>query len=282
MQHTTKLLTEYAVIFVRTGIALLFTSETVRNPPAPSGPTSNPIWNRLERCALCLSQRTILKRANESTLRNTHAVLFFHGCCMSRLLAFVLAAVAFSCAGCTYDMRATGSDAPAPDTTWADPMTLFDFEPPDAARWTVENDGVMGGRSEGFVEVADGTLVFTGEVVTEGGGFTSVRAAQQVDLSEYDGIALRVRGGGRTFEIDVDDGTRSRGREVNRRGPIPTSDSWTTVRIPFDTLQASAHGEPMTVDALDRASVRSIGIYIIDGQDGPFRLEVDWIRAYRT
>jgi hypothetical protein len=25
----------------------------------------------------------------------------------------------------------------------------------------------------------------------------------------------------------------------------------------------------------------SIGIYIIDGKDGPFRLEVDWIRAYR-
>jgi hypothetical protein len=161
-------------------------------------------------------------------------------------------------------------------------MMLFDFEAPDTVQWTVENDGVMGGRSEGFVDIANGTLVFTGEVVTEGGGFSSVRAAQQVDLSDYDGIALRVQGGGRTFEIDVDDGTRSRGREVNRRGPIPTSDSWTTVRIPFDALQTSAHGEPVTVDALDRASVQSIGVYIIDGQDGPFRLEIDWIRAYKT
>jgi hypothetical protein len=38
----------------------------------------------------------------------------------------------------------------------------------------------------------------------------------------------------------------------------------------------------VTVDSLNLAAVRSIGIYIIDGQDGPFRLEVDWIRAYRT
>ncbi len=158
---------------------------------------------------------------------------------------------------------------------------LFTFDGTDPAPWNVENDGVMGGRSQGFVEVTRGMLTFTGDVVTEGGGFTSVRAAREVDLSAYDGIALRVRGGGRTFELDVDDGTRSRGREVNRRGPIPTSDAWQVVRVPFDALEASAHGESVNVDPLDRSAVESIGIYIIDGKDGPFRLEVDWIRAYR-
>ena len=161
------------------------------------------------------------------------------------------------------------------------PKMLFNFDGVDTAPWRVENDGVMGGRSEGFVEVADGTLVFTGEVVTEGGGFTSVRAASQADLSGYDGIELRVRGGGRTFELDVDDGTRNRGREVSRRGPVATSGVWETVRVPFASLEETAHGEPVRVDPLDLSAVQSIGIYIIDGQDGPFRLEVDWIRAYR-
>ena len=159
-------------------------------------------------------------------------------------------------------------------------MTIFTFDDTDGAQWTIENDGVMGGRSQGFVEVANGTLVFTGEVVTEGGGFSSVRATRQADLSGYDGIELRVRGGGRTFELDVDDGTRSRGRDVNRRGPVPTSDSWETVRVPFASLEESAHGEPVSVAPIDLSAVTSIGIYIIDGNDGPFRLEVDWIRAY--
>jgi hypothetical protein len=39
-------------------------------------------------------------------------------------------------------------------------------------------------------------------------------------------------------------------------------------------MQWVVHGELSTV--------KSIGIYIIDGQDGPFRLEVDWIRAYHS
>jgi len=158
---------------------------------------------------------------------------------------------------------------------------LFNFEGVDQAQWTVESDRVMGGRSTGTAEVVGGTLVFTGEVVTEGGGFASVRARKQMDLSGYDGIELRVRGGGRTFELDVDDGTRSRGREVTRRGPVPTGGSWQTVRVPFDSLEQSAHGEPVNAGPLDRSAVESIGIYIADGTDGPFRLEVDWIRTYR-
>jgi len=144
-------------------------------------------------------------------------------------------------------LETTLSETTPVETTWpaaptpvSDSLVLFHFEGTGKARWSVESDRVMGGRSSGSVRAAGGTLTFTGEVVTEGGGFSSVRADRQVDLSGYDGMELRVRGGGRTFEVDVDDGTRSRGREV-----------------------------------------KSIGIYIIGGKDGPFRLEVDWIRAHR-
>jgi len=185
-------------------------------------------------------------------------------------------------------LETTLSETTPVETTWpaaptpvSDSLVLFHFEGTGKARWSVESDRVMGGRSSGSVQAAGGTLTFTGEVVTEGGGFSSVRADRQVDLSGYDGIELRVRGGGRTFEVDVDDGTRRRGREVNRRGPFPTTDSWNTVRVPFDSLEESAHGEPVSPGPLDLSDVKSIGIYIIDGKDGPFRLEIDWIRAYR-
>lgn len=212
---------------------------------------------------------------------------------MSRLLALAVATAALIVAARAPDTppsaRAMGVPEPPPaaasgpvsPTSPSDSVTLFTFEGTDRAQWDVENDGVMGGRSQGFARVTEGTLMFTGEVVTEGGGFTSVRAASQADLSGYDGIELRVRGGGRTFELDVDDGTRSRGREVSRRGPVPTTGSWETVRVPFDTLEESAYGEPVSPGPLDLSAIKSIGIYIIDGKDGPFRLEVDWIRAYR-
>jgi hypothetical protein len=46
-------------------------------------------------------------------------------------------------------------------------------------------------------------------------------------------------------------------------------------------LEATAHGEPVSPSPLNLSAVTSIGIYIIDGKDGPFRLEIGWIRAYR-
>lgn len=160
-------------------------------------------------------------------------------------------------------------------------MTLFSFDDPTEALWQIQNDGVMGGKSTGFVAFADGALRFTGQVVTEGGGFTSVIARRELDLSDYAGLELRVRGGGRTFEAELSDGTRVGSREVSRRVPFPTTDAWTWVKIPFAQLRQSAHGEPVEVAPLNRADIESVGFYIIDGQDGPFELEVDHVRAYR-
>jgi NADH dehydrogenase [ubiquinone] 1 alpha subcomplex assembly factor 1 len=207
---------------------------------------------------------------------------------MSRFLALALAAApllfivqAGSTPAAAQSAGTQATGAPAAEETDVSPKVLFDFEGTGTAQWRVESDRVMGGRSTGSAEVAEGMLVFTGEVVTEGGGFSSVRAGRQVDLSGYDGIELRVRGGGRTFALDVSDGTESRGREVTRRAPFPTTGSWETVRVPFDALEETAHGEPVSPGPLNRSAVTSIGIYIIDGKDGPFRLEVDWIRSYR-
>jgi hypothetical protein len=100
-----------------------------------------------------------------------------------------------------------------------------------------------------------------------------------MDLSAYAAVELRVRGGGRTFQVDVDDGTRVGGREVARRGEFATTDDWQTVRVPFSSLTATAHGDPVQVGPLSLDAVQSLALYIADGQDGPFELEVDWIRA---
>jgi len=163
-----------------------------------------------------------------------------------------------------------------------DPMVLFDFETTDEAVWRVVNDGVMGGLSQGFVDIEDGTLRFTGELVTRGGGFTSVRIDRRVDLSDYDGLELRVRGGGRTFEVEVDDGTRRGWRSVSRRASFETDAEWAMVRVPFDTLKTTVFGEPVSAPPVDLTNVQSFGLYILDGIDGPFELEVDTIQAYRA
>ena len=160
------------------------------------------------------------------------------------------------------------------------PATLFSFDRADEAAWDVVNDGVMGGRSAGFVAIEQGTLRFTGTLVTQGGGFTSVRARRAVDLTGEIGIELRVRGSGRQFEVELDDGERAYGRTVSRRAPFATSAEWTVVRVPFSALRSTIFGRAVNAPPLDVARIRGLGLYIADGQDGSFRLEVDYVRSY--
>lgn len=158
--------------------------------------------------------------------------------------------------------------------------SLFEFTDAGDAEWIVVNDGVMGGRSVGFVTVNDGILRFSGTLVTQGGGFTSVRATREVDLSGALGLELRVRGSGRQFEVEVNDGLRAYGRTISRRAPFPSSAQWMVVRVPFSSLRSTIFGRAVNAPPLDRSRVRSVGLYMIDGQDGAFELEVDYIRAY--
>lgn len=159
---------------------------------------------------------------------------------------------------------------------------LFDFETGTEARWGIVNDGVMGGRSRGNGKIEDGSLHFWGELVTRGGGFTSVRALRSMDLSAFDGLELRVRGGGRSFEVELSDGTRFRGRTVSRRAGFDTTDEWRLVRVPFHSFRSSVFGQTVNAGPLDPSRIRSIGLYILDGIDGAFDVEVDAIWAYKT
>ena len=200
------------------------------------------------------------------TLKNTH-----HPRSPMRTLSLFLAI------GFLSILPAQGQDGlPYPDR-----YTLFAFDGADEARWGIVNDGVMGGLSRGFGEIEDGHVRFWGELVTRGGGFTSMRTRARLNLAGYDGLELRVRGNGRTFEVELSDGTRYRGRNVSRRAAFATSDEWTTVRVPFSSFRSSIFGQPVNAGPLDPSTIRAVGLYILDGKDGAFELEVDEIRVYR-
>lgn len=157
--------------------------------------------------------------------------------------------------------------------------TLFSFDHADEADWSVVNDGVMGGRSAGFVSVEDGTLRFTGTLVTQGGGFTLTRARRRVNLTGTTALELRVRGSGRRFDVELDDGSRGYGRNVSRRASFATTAEWTVVRVPYSALRSTIFGQNVNAPPIDLSRIQSVGLYMADGKDGAFQLEVDYIRA---
>ena len=152
------------------------------------------------------------------------------------------------------------------------------FEP----GWYVVNDNVMGGRSEGTVNDEDGVVRFSGKTNTNGGGFSSIRTrALQLDLSDYTGLELRVRGDGRRYTWRLTTDASWRGRQVAYWADFDTrSGSWTDVRIPFSRFVPRFRGYQLDGPALDPARITGMGLMIYDNEDGPFELQLAGIQTY--
>lgn len=183
-------------------------------------------------------------------------------------------------------MVLVGASLLAPPFNQEEPMTvLVDFSHAGSGPWAIVNDDVMGGLSSSQVEVTEaGTFLFTGSVSLENnGGFASTRTrTDDLDLSRHDGVVLRVRGDGRRYQFRLRTSGSSRG--VAYRAEFETrAGEWQEVYLPFDSFRASFRGRfPRGEGPLDPARIRQMGFLIADKVEGPFRLEVAWIKAGRV
>jgi NADH dehydrogenase [ubiquinone] 1 alpha subcomplex assembly factor 1 len=163
-----------------------------------------------------------------------------------------------------------------------DARLLFDF--PDATaltHWEFVNDGVMGGLSRSRLTVANGVGVFAGEVsLANSGGFASVRsrpAALEADGTT--GFLVRVRGDGHRYKFTARlgrefDGVVYQQRFTTRRG------IWQESWLPFGRFVPTFRGRSLSdLPPLAPEGLGSVGFLIADQQEGPFRLEIAWIKV---
>jgi len=151
--------------------------------------------------------------------------------------------------------------------------------------WRIVDDGVMGGLSSGKCEIGkDGMLRFFGTLSLENnGGFSSLRTGNvNMDLSGADGVVLRVKGDGRTYQLRFSTDAEHRGREVSfQAGFQTTKGEWTEAKVPFTRFTGSWRGIGLPDKAFDPARIRRLGLQLADKKAGPFELRVDWIRIYK-
>jgi len=159
---------------------------------------------------------------------------------------------------------------------------IVDFATEDDG-WPSIDDAVMGGVSSSAMTVDDGVASFRGVVSFDNnGGFASVRSRpKDRDLSAYEGVVLRVRGDGKSYGFRIR--TTASFDGVSYQAPLtPPDGEWTDVFIAFADFVPVWRGR--TVEGhppLDPAQITTFGL-IISRQEGPFRLDISTIRAYRT
>lgn len=158
---------------------------------------------------------------------------------------------------------------------------LFDFQTAGQIPWRVVNDSVMGGRSTSQWNVIPGGALFQGVVSLEnGGGFASVRSGPVAhDLAHCDGFLLRVRGDGRRYKLlaradERLDGALYQAAFHTKKG------EWLELRLPLNEFVPTYRGRRLAgVPPVDPAKVKSFGLLVSDEQEGPFRLELAWIKT---
>lgn len=149
--------------------------------------------------------------------------------------------------------------------------------------WRPVNDGVMGGLSKGDCKTENGVLVFEGTLsLKNNGGFSSVRTlGASYDFADSEGLAMRVKGDGRIYQLRVATDARHRGSLVSYQKKFETkANEWIEVKVPFEELKPGWRGRMLSGHVFDPSKVSQLGVLIGDKKSGDFRLEVDWVKTY--
>ena len=161
---------------------------------------------------------------------------------------------------------------------------IYDFSTADQMdSWQIVNDGVMGGLSQSQMQLSGAnTAIFAGNVSLDNfGGFASVRAIPTTNKTAgHTGIRLRVKGDGRNYQLrlradDRFDGASYRSEFSTQLG------TWIVIDMPFAEMVPTFRGRVLTdLPPVDPAQIQQLGFLISNKVAEPFRLEIDWIKAY--
>ena len=162
---------------------------------------------------------------------------------------------------------------------------LIDFNNIDEKEnWQIINDDVMGGVSQSEIIFNDtGTATFQGKISLENnGGFASTRSkSHSYRLGGYIGLHVRIQGDGKDYQLRVRTDNRFDG--ISYRYRFATQpETWMNIRVPFSEFVPVFRGRIQSnVSPISPEQIQQVGFLISDKQAGKFRIEIDWIKAYK-
>jgi len=157
-------------------------------------------------------------------------------------------------------------------------LVVVDFrDGMDLSGWEVEDDVIMGGRSQGTFSINDdGHAVFFGYVSLDNdGGFSSVQHYfNPIDISRYRSAYLRLKGDGKCYQFIVESKRNQRYYYVY---DFQTSHEWQTVRVPLAEMYPVYRGDRLAIPNYSGQTMAMVRFLIGNKKQESFRLEIDRI-----
>ena len=157
-------------------------------------------------------------------------------------------------------------------------ILIFDFnKESNLKKWTVINDAVMGGESEGdFFIDSDGNGVFEGDVSLENnGGFSSVKYKfSKMDIKNATKINIVLKGDGKSYQFRLKAKSKDRHSFVSK---FSTNREWQEIEIPLKEMYPSFRGRKLEIPNFSDNYIEEIAFLIGNKSAEHFKLIIDKI-----
>ncbi|KAI9485460.1 MAG: complex I intermediate-associated protein 30-domain-containing protein [Benjaminiella poitrasii] len=171
----------------------------------------------------------------------------------------------------------------------------------DLDAWAIGCDKDIGGFSDAHLDLVDGHGRFHGNLSLDlpadnkeikHCGYAAIRTKVKSqtlfgtpcwDTSLFRYLALHVKGDRRKYFVNIQTDGVVKTDLFQHRLFLRTPGQWETVMIPFRDFILTNNGA-VQEDQIEmfREKVKTVGISIMDKQEGPFNLEIEWIKAMNT
>lgn len=157
-------------------------------------------------------------------------------------------------------------------------LTLYDFNNKNAMDdWAVEDDTVMGGKSQGHLSRTDeGHAKFSGDVSLENnGGFSSIQADFDTkDVSSYSHVVIKLKGDGKAYNFRVKETSDQRHAYSKE---FKTSGDWETIKIPFIDFAPTYRGNTLDIPNYSGKTLGHVRFLIGNKKEQSFELLIETI-----
>ncbi|CAO3693657.1 unnamed protein product [Umbelopsis ramanniana] len=185
---------------------------------------------------------------------------------------------------------------------WQKELPMFTMNTAkDLEQWVIGCDKDIGGFSEAKLEITpEGVGKFSGNLSLElpanteiqQSGYAAIRSKVRpssmfgtpcFDTTLFRYLALRVRGDHRKYFVNIQTDGVIQTDLYQHRLFLRNPGEWQTVMIPLRDFVLTNNGM-IQEDQIEmmRERVKTVGISITDREDGPFEIELDWIKAMNT
>ena len=155
--------------------------------------------------------------------------------------------------------------------------------------WRTVDDVVMGGRSQSQVrwcKDSQGAGFYRFEGITSlenNGGFCSTRVDGSWDLSGESHLLWTLRGTKRPFLATLRDGATPQGASFRVSFLLEEEEKWNEISIALEDFRLFRRGQALSTEArVDPSSIYSFGFLLADRREGPFHLDIRFLKALQV